>query len=158
MITRKDRQFLRQCIANAVIFSTCIRRQYFAIVVDKYEHIIGTGYNGVPKGMTHCDKGGCPRAALDVAPRSPYTNCLAIHAEANALLHSDYTSRRDGCTLYVNGTPCWDCAKLIANSGVARLMYLCDVPCEKNVEDILLMSGVETIPFSMEALDFLGVY
>lgn len=138
---------MQQSIHNARIFSTCSRRQYFAILVDTYGHIIGTGYNGVPKKMLHCADGGCPRAKSDKAHGSVYDDCLAIHAEVNAIIHSDYTGRRHGCTLYVNGRPCWDCTKVIANSGVSRVVYLNDEPYlgwEKSAS-LLNMAGVEAV-------------
>ena len=124
-LSRRDERYLKMCIDESVRFSTCIRRQYYAILLDRFGHIIGTGYNGVPSGMTHCNQGGCPRGQSDVPHGSDYAgNCWAAHAEANALLHSDYTERRDGCTLYVNGPPCWGCAVLIANGSVSRLVCL----------------------------------
>jgi dCMP deaminase len=95
-----------------------------AIIVDDNGYIIGTGYNGSPRGMEHCSDGACPRASQDGKHGAPYDDCIAIHAEANALLHSDYSLRKNGCTLYVNGMPCLWCTKLIVNSGVKRLVYL----------------------------------
>jgi dCMP deaminase len=117
---------------------------YFAVIIDCHNHIIGTGYNGAPKGYLNCTDGGCPRAYSDVAARSEYTTCVAIHAEANAILHSDWTARKDGCTLYVNGTPCWDCAKLISNSGITRLVFRHDFPGEvwDKAEDLLIKSNI----------------
>jgi deoxycytidylate deaminase len=57
---------------------------------------------------------------------SSYDNCEACHAEQSALLFSDYTARKDGGTIVVNGPPCFTCAKLIANSGLTELIYLPD--------------------------------
>jgi deoxycytidylate deaminase len=51
-------------------------------------------------------------------------NCFAIHAEANAFLHSDYSSKPT--KLYVNGPPCFSCAKLICNSTIKDVFYLAD--------------------------------
>lgn len=122
-MTRKDEVYMRWCHDGARLFSTCARRQYMALILDDLGHILGTGYNGGPRGMPHCLNGACPRAQSDVPPRSVYDTCIAIHAEANALLHSDYTARRTGgCTLYVNGTPCFGCAKLIANGNIRRVV------------------------------------
>lgn len=128
MLTLKDRRYLALCRDEAQRFSTCLRRQHFAIIVDKWGHILGTGYNGVPSGMTHCVDGGCPRGKLNnVAHGADYAgNCWAAHAEANALLHSDYTARRDGCTLYCSGPPCWNCAVLIANGSISRVVCVED--------------------------------
>lgn len=125
-MTRKDVQWMQFCVQNAKIFATCAKRQYFSVIVDDYGHIVGTGYNGGPSGTVHCVDGGCPRLAEGSASGSSYDNCIAIHAEANALLHTDYSARRHGCTLYVNGPPCFTCAKLIVNSGVTRLVCLRD--------------------------------
>lgn len=145
MITKRDVKWMAWGIKGAEIFSTCSRRQYMAIVVDPHGHVVGTGYNGVPKGFQHCVDGGCPRAATEEAHGAPYGNCLAVHAEANALLHSDYTSRVQGVTLYVNGPPCWDCAKLIINSGITRLVYTPDDAYADwpKVEALLLSAGLQ---------------
>lgn len=107
---------------QARLFSTCSRRQYFSIVLDDSGHVLGTGYNGGPSGSKHCNDGGCPRVAINPEHGSNYSNCIAIHAEANAIMHSDYSARRNGCYIIVNGPPCWDCAKLIANSGAHSLV------------------------------------
>lgn len=125
----KDLKFMRWCTSGAELFATCGKRKYMAIIVDQRGHVMGTGYNGGPPGMYHCEDGGCPRLANRVPSGTPYDSgpglCIAVHAEANALLHSDYTGRGDA-TLYVNGPPCFGCAKLITNSGVRRVVYLPD--------------------------------
>ena len=92
----------------------CHRAQVGAVVVSSDERVLSTGYNGEPAGY---DGPACPR--YDGAPKS---SCIAIHAEANALLYSDWTARQGG-TLYVTRTPCMECAKLIANSGLARVVF-----------------------------------
>ena len=126
-VTMKELKYLYSCEMQAKLFSTCGKRQYFALVIDGNGHIVGTGYNGGPSGTKHCNEGGCPRLAEGSAPGSNYDNCIAIHAEANALLHSDYSERRDGRgTIFVNGTPCYSCAKLIANSYLDRVVCIAD--------------------------------
>jgi deoxycytidylate deaminase len=62
----------------------------------------------------------CPRGGSDDRGTN-YSNCISVHAEANALLFAD---RRDyeGGTIYVTNPCCWDCAKLVGNSGVARVV------------------------------------
>jgi dCMP deaminase len=54
-----------------------------------------------------------------------FGNCISQHAEAGALLWSDPAMRQGG-TLIVNGPPCMGCAKLIASSGIKRLVYMED--------------------------------
>jgi dCMP deaminase len=122
----RDIKWLKLCIDASKIFSTCGKRQYASYIVDEHGYQIGFGYNGVPRGMAHCVDNGCPRLAEGSTSGSDYSNCRSIHAESNALLHSDYIARRQGCTLYVNGPPCWWCGKLIANSGVTKLVYIRD--------------------------------
>lgn len=119
-------QWMRWCEAGARIFSTCSRRSYMSIVLSASGRVLGTGYNGVPSGLTHCRDGGCPRGISNVAHGSGYGVgaglCYAVHAEANALLHSD-RSAREGGTLYVNGPPCLDCSKLICGSGIKTVVF-----------------------------------
>lgn len=115
-------QWMALCESGASIFATCSRRNYFSVVLHRSGRVLATGYNGVPSGLEHCQDGGCPRAAAGVAHGSSYGNCLAVHAEANALLHSD-RSAREGGILYVNGPPCWECSKLIAGSGIETVVY-----------------------------------
>lgn len=144
MISRKDIQFMRTCVAMSGIFATCAKRQYAAILTDNLGHIVGTGYNGGPRGAKHCIDGGCPRLMENSPHGSNYDNCIAIHAEANAFLHSDYSSRPT--KIYVNGPPCFSCAKLIANSTVTDVYYLADTAYLDwdNVNAFLTNSNIAT--------------
>lgn len=123
----KDIKWMKLCIEGAKIFSTCSKKQYMAIIVDKYGVVNATGYNGTPSGFTHCNDGGCPRFLNDVPSGTPYDYgeglCYSNHAEQNCLSVSD-PYKRQGGTLYVNGWPCFNCAKLIVNSGCDRIVYL----------------------------------
>lgn len=100
--------------------ATCSRRKHGAVVV-RDRRIVSTGYNGAPSGHAHCDEGACPRAESDAPQGHAYESCIAIHAEANALLFSSPPERM-GATLYCTGAPCFGCAKLIANSGIAEVV------------------------------------
>ena len=124
MISRKDVQYMQLCLSAAGIFSTCGKKKYCAVLVDELGYIVGVGYNGGPKGGVHCEDGGCPRYIENSPSGSVYDNCIAIHAEANAFLHSDYSSRAK--KLYVNGPPCFGCAKMICNSTVEEVYHLKD--------------------------------
>jgi len=98
--------------------SKCFRARYGALIVAADgKRIIATGFNGKPAGSTNDDI--CYREGLP--PNSPKANCC-LHAEANALLFSSSVDRLGG-TMYVSGRPCSDCALLIMNSGIARLVY-----------------------------------
>jgi len=102
--------------------STCVRRQVGAVIAQS-NRVRATGYNGAPSGYGHCSDGACPRANIDgVEQGSSYDNCIAIHAEANALLHCE-TLHREGAVIYCTDFPCFSCAKLISNSGIGRVVY-----------------------------------
>jgi dCMP deaminase len=135
-------------------FRQCSRRGFFALIVDKDGMQIGSGWNGVPAGMTHCLDGGCPRgserssgaANLLDSRLGLYDDCWATHAEANALLHTDWRARQGG-TMYVSGAPCFGCAKLIANSGL-RQVVCTDAKHDDGWDDVvefLVGAGVSVI-------------
>lgn len=100
--------------------SNCVRRQHGAVIVRK-RRILSTGYNGPPSGHPHCDEGACPRAQSETPSGWGYDTCIAIHAEANAILYSA-PADREGASIYITGVPCFTCAKLIANSGIAEVV------------------------------------
>jgi dCMP deaminase len=100
--------------------SNCTRRQHGAVIV-KNRRIRSTGYNGAPSGHPHCDEGACPRASSEAASGWGHDNCIAIHAEANAILYSA-PEEREGASIYITGVPCFGCAKFIANSGITEVV------------------------------------
>ena len=114
-----DDYFL-QLAATASTRATCSRRKHGAVIV-KNRKIVATGYNGAPAGYPHCDEGACPRAQSSAPQGHDYDSCIAIHAEANALLFSSPEEREDA-TLYCTGAPCFGCAKLISNSGISEVV------------------------------------
>lgn len=151
----KDDKWLRWCIAGAQLFSTCSKKQYMSIIVDKFGVINATGYNGSPSGFQHCDEGGCPRAINNAPSGTPYDYgdglCYSNHAEQNCLSVSD-PFKRQGGTIYVNGQPCFNCAKLIVNSGCGKLVYLKE-PFRRlganETLDLLNQSSIEVIGLSL---------
>lgn len=104
-------------IARAVsLRSDCERDKVGAvIVVDR--RIRATGYNGAAAGKPGCAE--CPRRLVG---GPSYDNCVAIHAEQNALLYCD---RNDlpGATLYTTRKPCYACEKLIDAAGITRVVW-----------------------------------
>lgn len=107
--------------------SLCESRQVGAVIVDSSNRICATGYNGPPSGFSH--KGTCsawcPRMRDNEHTPNDYLNDVAVHAETNALLFAD---RREfhGGTLYVTSTVCWECGKIVANSGIKRVVMRLD--------------------------------
>jgi dCMP deaminase len=114
-----DRYFLNLARETATR-SNCVRRQHGAVIV-KNRRIRSTGYNGPPSGHPHCSDGACPRASGDTPSGWNHDDCIAIHAEANAILYSS-PEERDGATIYITGVPCFGCAKFIANSGIEEVV------------------------------------
>lgn len=99
--------------------SDCERDKVGAIIV-KDQRIRATGYNGAPPGDPGCST--CPRRTSGCNPGSSYDNCVAIHAEANALLYCDRADLIDS-TMYVTREPCYACSKLIAGAGISRVIW-----------------------------------
>jgi dCMP deaminase len=114
-----DRYFLNMASETATR-SNCMRRRHGAVIV-RQRRIRSTGYNGPPSGHPHCDEGACPRARAESVSGWGHDNCIAIHAEANAILYSS-PEEREGATIYITGPPCFGCAKLIANSGITEVV------------------------------------
>ena len=92
--------------------SYCIRRQVGALIV-KDKMIISDGYNGTPVGFENvCED------------ENDHTKDYVLHAEANAITkvaQSNNSSR--GATLYVTTSPCIECAKLIIQAGIKRVVF-----------------------------------
>ena len=107
-------------IAYAVAARSDCERDKVGAVVVKDRRIRATGYNGAPAGNAGCAE--CPRRTSGCEPGSSYDNCVAVHAEANALIYCD---RQDlvGATLYVTREPCYACDKLIAAAGVHAVVW-----------------------------------
>lgn len=104
--------------------AACTRAQVGALVVIDNKRIF-SGYNGAPPGQLHCTEGGCPRGKLsfdDCAPNSSYDNCVALHAEQNALLRAG--DRAVGATLYLTREPCPWCWKNIQAAQIARVVWI----------------------------------
>ena len=91
--------------------SYCKRRQVGALVV-KDKMIISDGYNGTPSGFEN------------VCEDNNVTKPYVLHAEANAITKLARSSNNsEGSTLYVTASPCIECAKLIIQSGIKRVVY-----------------------------------
>ena len=103
----------------------CIRRQHGAVVVKNHS-IIATGYNGSPPGSDKsCGATGqCPRN-LDPTSKhgeGSYDLCWATHAEANAIIRASWEDLQ-GSIIYITGSPCSGCSKLIASAGIDRVVF-----------------------------------
>lgn len=110
--------------------STCLRRQYGAVIV-KNDEIIATGYNGAPRGCSNCsDTNRCYRAEYKIPHGANYERCRSVHGEQNAIISAARKDMIDS-TMYLVGLegdkeieakPCLICSRLIKNAGIYRII------------------------------------
>ena len=103
--------------------SYCVRRQVGALIV-KDKMIISDGYNGTPSGFENiCED--------DMGQTKPYV----LHAEANAITKIARSGNSsEGATMYVTASPCIECAKLIIQAGIKRVVYCDDYHSTDGIE------------------------
>ncbi len=113
------------------MLSHCDRKKVGAIIV-KNGMIISDGFNGTPTGFdNNCED------------EEGYTKWYVLHAEANAILKvAKSTNSCEGATLYLTLSPCKDCAKLIHQSGIKRLVYIKEYKDSSGLK-FLKKAGVE---------------
>ena len=113
--------------------SYCTRRQVGALIV-KHQRIISDGYNGTPSGFENfCEDG------------HNVTKPYVLHAEANAITKiARSNNSSEGATLYVTASPCIECAKLIIQAGIKRVVYSEKYRLEDGLE-LLKRAGIEVL-------------
>lgn len=118
--------------------SYCIRRQVGALIV-KGKMIISDGYNGTPSGFENiCED--------DNDKTKPYV----LHAEANAITKvAKSNNSSEGATLYVTTSPCIECAKLIIQSGIKRVVYCSQYRSTDGLE-LLKRANVEVLYIDLD--------
>lgn len=113
--------------------SYCQRRQVGALVV-KDGMIISDGYNGTPSGFENiCED------------ENNVTKPYVLHAEANAITKlARSNNNSEGATIYITASPCIECAKLIIQAGIKRVVYGEQYRLTDGI-DLLKRAGIETI-------------
>jgi dCMP deaminase len=121
--------------------STCLRRQVGAVIV-KEKRVLTTGYNGAPKGLSHCGELGCIRKQNQIESGTRHELCRGVHAEQNAVIQAAYfgVSIKDAA-MYTTNFPCVLCSKIIVNAGIKEVVYKDEYVDELSV-DILNESKV----------------
>jgi dCMP deaminase len=111
----KQHQFDLRYLEMARIWSTnsyCKRRQVGALIV-KDRMIISDGYNGTPAGFEN-----------ECEDENNHTKPYVLHAEANAITKvAKSNNSSEGATLYITASPCLECAKLIIQAGICRVVF-----------------------------------
>ncbi len=125
-----DKRYIRMALIWAEN-SYCKRRKVGALIV-KEKMIISDGYNGTPAGFENvCED--------ENARTYPYV----LHAEANAITKvARSNNSSDGATLYVTSSPCIECAKLIIQSGIRRVVFSEYYRLNDGI-DLLKKAGIE---------------
>lgn len=138
---QKQIMFDRRYLEMAMIWaqnSYCKRRQVGALIVQG-KMIISDGYNGTPSGFENiCED------------ENNVTKPYVLHAEANAITKvAKSNNSSENATLYVTTSPCLECAKLIIQSGIKRVVF-----CDKyhNEDGLLLLSraSIEIVFLDLE--------
>ena len=121
--------------------SYCKRRQVGALIV-KDKMIISDGYNGTPAGFENiCED------------ENNVTKPYVLHAEANAIPKIARSGNNsDGATLYVTAAPCIECAKLIIQAGISRVIYSEEYRIEDGI-DLLRRAGIKVKYISISNTD-----
>lgn len=134
MVTEKQKQFDLSYLRMAQVWSEnsyCVRRKVGALIV-KDKMIISDGYNGTPAGFENvCEN------------ELGQTKSYVLHAEANAITKvAKSNNSSEGATLYVTDAPCMECAKLIIQAGIRRVVYNKDYRNTEGLE-LLERAGIE---------------
>lgn len=108
-------QYFMDIAKQVATRATCDRKHVGAVLV-RNRTILSTGYNGSIRGLPHCD---------EVGHMMENDHCVAtVHAEANAIIQAARNGVGiDGATIYTTASPCWPCFKLVANSGLVRIVF-----------------------------------
>lgn len=104
--------------------STCVRRSVGCVLIDKWNHVLATGYNGVASGLPHCIDQPCP-GAMALSGTNLHL-CEAIHAEENALIQCKDIKQIDVC--YSTTAPCIHCVRRLLNTSCQRIVFLQEYP------------------------------
>ena len=120
---------------NLASLSYAERKKVGAIIISENDQIIAQGYNGTPHGFNNCCEDKLDNGEL-------VTKDEVLHAESNAIAKcARYCTSTVNSTLYVTLSPCINCAKLIIQAEIKRVVYLEDYRCNDGL-NLLRKAGV----------------
>ena len=121
-MAKRDKLYLD--IANRVGQESHAVRAKVGAVLVRDDNILSMGYNGMPSGMDNGCEGERISFKDGVETTTTFTLPEVLHAESNALAKiARSTLSSDGATMYVTLSPCMECAKLMVQSGIKRVVY-----------------------------------
>jgi len=103
----------------ASLRGSCARRKVGCILTNDLNHVLATGYNGPPRNVDNCITRPCPGASM--ASGEGLDQCIAVHAETNALLQCGNVE--EIATAYCTASPCIHCTKLLMNTSCNRIVF-----------------------------------
>ena len=116
--TKLDKTYLKMCEDWAQLSHA--QRMKVGCLIVKDNQIISDGYNGTPTGF----KNDCEETRHLLSGREELTLPEVLHAESNAITKlSRSTQSSEGATLYSTISPCFNCAKLIIQAGIKRVVF-----------------------------------
>ena len=126
--------YMMNIARDVALRSTCLRRKYGAIIVDKDNRIVATGYNGAARGREDClERGICWREEHNIEHGKMYERCLSVHSEANAIINCDpkYFDGKSRIYIYgvddkgnkVDSRPCMMCSRMIDNARLIPIWW-----------------------------------
>jgi len=129
-------------IARTVATRATCPRASVGAVLTRERRILTTGYNGAPRGVSHCTDAGCIMVA---------GHCVrATHAEANAIVQGAlHGVGLEGATAYCTHQPCVGCSKLLISAGVVRIVYADAYP-DAIAQELLAEAGVRLEQYATE--------
>lgn len=150
---RWDYSFLK--IAKEIsTHSTCCRKQVGSILVNESKVIISMGYNGVPSGMQHCNEHFTMTDMLKpdfMKMHGDFSRRFELHSEQNCIAQCAKNGISPvGSTLYIDLSPCSQCAKLILAAGIKRVVYSEEYDRETEGLELLRQNGVKVDYFPLE--------
>lgn len=118
-------------IAELISSASHAKRQKVGCVLVKNDRVISFGYNGTPSGFDNtCESNGVTKKEV-------------LHAESNAIAKCAQSNEStNGSVLYCTLSPCFDCSKLIIQSGVQRVVYRVKYRCDEGLK-LLTKAGIE---------------
>ncbi|AQU05504.1 cytidine deaminase [Dehalococcoides mccartyi] len=137
--------------------STCVRHHVGAVAV-RDKHILSSGYNGAPAGLTDCLELGCLRDQNGIPSGTRHEICRAVHAEQNVIIQASlHGTSLEGATVYATHTPCVLCAKMLTNARIKRYVSYGKYADDSFI-DMFKQAGIEGVikdrpPCVVEYLD-----
>lgn len=142
MPKRKDWHAYFMDIAEQVATRSTCGRKYIGAVIVRDKTILSTGYNGSIRGSAHCNEAG---------HLMENEHCVrTVHAEANAIVQAAKNGVNiDNSEIYITSSPCFNCFKMIVNSGIKKVYYK-EFYRDKRITDFADELGIELIYMGKE--------